>query len=79
MVESPRNGSLVFILDALKEMRDWDIQGLHLLVTSRDEPDIRNSLDISPTQQVTIQNAEIDKDITNFISDRFNADRRLRK
>lgn len=77
--ESPRNGSRVYVLDALETMRDWGVQGLHLFVTSRDEPDIRDSLDISVTQQVTMQNAGIDKDIADFISGRFDADRRLRK
>ena len=77
--ESPRNGSRVYVLDVLEAMRDWGVQGLHLFVTSRDEPDIRDSLDISATQQVTMQNAGIDKDIADFISGRFDADRRLRK
>ena len=77
--ESPRNGSRVYVLNALEAMRDWGVQGLHLFVTSRDEPDIRDSLDISATQQVTMQNAGIDKDIADFISGRFDADRRLRK
>ena len=77
--ESPRNGSRVYVLDALEAMRGWGVQGLHLFVTSRDEPDIRDSLDISATQQVTMQNAGIDKDIADFISGRFDADRRLRK
>ena len=77
--ESPRNGPREYVLDALEAMRKWGVQGLHLFVTSRDEPDIRDSLDISATQQVTMQNAEIDKDIADFISGRFDADRRLRK
>lgn len=77
--ESPRNGSRVYVLDVLEAMRDWGVQGLHLFVTSRDEPDIRDSLDISATQQVTMQNAGIDKDIADFISGRFDVDRRLRK
>lgn len=77
--ESPRNVSRVYVLDALEAMRGWGVQGLHLFVTSRDEPDIRDSLDISVTQQVTMQNAGIDKDIADFISGRFDADRRLRK
>ena len=77
--ESPRNGSRVYVLDALEAMRDWVVQGLHLFVTSRDEPDIRDSLDISAAQQVIMQNAGIDKDIADFISGRFDADRRLRK
>ena len=77
--ESPRNGPREYVLDALEEMRNWSVQGLHLFVTSRDESDIRGSLDLSATQQVTMQNAGIDKDITDFISGRFDTDRRLRK
>lgn len=69
----------MYVLDALEAMRDWGVQGLHLFVTSRDEPDIRDSLDISATHQVAMQNAGIDKDIADFISGRFDADRRLRK
>ncbi len=67
------------MLRALEAMRNRGLQGLHLFVTSRDESDIRESLDLSATQQVTMQNAEIDKDITDFISGRFDIDRRLRK
>ncbi len=68
--ESPRIGPRDYMLDALQEIRKWGVQGLHLFFTSRDEPDIRDSLDISATQQVTMQNAGIDKDIADFISDR---------
>ena len=77
--ESPRNGPREYVLDALEAMRNWSVQGLHLFVTSRDESDIRDSLGLSATQQVTMQNAGIDKDITDFISGRFDTDRRLRK
>ena len=77
--ESPRNGPREYVLCALEAMRNWSVQGLHLFVTSRDESDIRESLDLSATQQVTMQNVGIDKDIADFISGRFDADRRLRR
>ena len=77
--ESPRNGPREDVLHALDAVRNRGLQGLHLFVTSRDEPDIRDSLDISATQQVTMQNVGIDKDIADFISGRFDVDRRLRK
>ena len=77
--ESPRNGPREHVLDALETIRNWGIQGLHLFITSRDEPDIRDSLDNFATQQVKMHNAGIDNDIANFISGRFDADRRLRK
>ena len=77
--ESPRNGPREDVLRALEEMRNRGLQGLHLFITSRDEPDIRDFLDITTTQQVTMQNTGIDKDIAEFISGRFDTDRRLRK
>ena len=55
------------------------MRNLHLFFTSRDEPDIRDSLDIPVTQQIHMHNAEIDKDIADFISGRLLGDRRLRK
>ena len=77
--ESPRNGPRGYVLDALETMRKWGLRGLHLFVTSRDEPDIRDSLDLPATQQIRMRNTGVDKDITDFISGRFDADRRLRK
>ncbi|KAL9100680.1 MAG: hypothetical protein Q9163_003967 [Psora crenata] len=77
--ESPRNGPRQYVLDVLQTIRKWGIQGLHLFFTSRDEPDIRDSLDISATQQVAMQNAGVDKDIANFISGQFDTDPGLRK
>ncbi|MCJ1423797.1 hypothetical protein MMC29_001682 [Sticta canariensis] len=76
--ESPRGGPRQRVLDTLNVMQNWGIQGLHLFITSRDEPDIRDSLD-SYIEQVAMRNGEIDKDIANSISGRFDSDRRLRK
>ena len=77
--ESPRLGARGQVLDTIEKMRKWSLPGLHLFVTSRDEPDIRNSLDLSPGQEVKMRNAGIDKDIANFVSSRLQEDRRLRK
>ena len=77
--ESPRNRLRDKVLNTLEAMRNWGLKGLHLLVTSRDELDIRDSLDPSPHQRVTMQNAGVDNDITNFICGRFDEDRKLRK
>lgn len=77
--ESPQTGPREYVLVALETMQKWGVQYLHLFVTSRDEPDIRESLDFLATQKVIMQNAGIDRDIVNFISSRLNEDRRLRK
>lgn len=77
--ESPRDGPREKVLDRLSEMRNWGIQGLHLFVTSRDEPDIRDSLDLCTEQQVIMQNTGISKDIADYISAQLDTNRRLRK
>lgn len=76
--ETPQDGPRERLLDTLNDMRNWDIQALHLFVTSRDEPDIRDSLDLCTEQQVAMRNIEINKDIASYISARLNTDRRLR-
>ncbi|KAK2752447.1 hypothetical protein FQN54_008109 [Arachnomyces sp. PD_36] len=77
--ESPRYNQREDVLDALEKMRKWSFPGLHLLVTSRDEPDIRQSLSPAPDQGVIMKNAEIDKDISSFISTRLSIDPRLQR
>ena len=77
--ESPRIGSRGHVLDALETIRNWSIEYLHLFVSSRDEPDIRESLRILTAQQVVMQNTGIDKDIADVISSRLIADRSLRR
>lgn len=76
--ESPRSGAREQVLDTLETMRKWSFSGLHLLITSRDELDIRESLTIFPIQQVAMKNAGIEKDIADFISGRLQS-RKLRK
>ena len=56
--ESPRHGPRGKVLDVLEEMRRWGLQGLHLLLTSRNEPDIQESLELSANEQIQMQNSE---------------------
>ena len=66
------------VLNAMETLRKWGLRGLHLFVTSRDERDIRDSLDLSTTRQITLQNKEVADDIANFINGRLK-DRSFRK
>ena len=77
--ESPRSGPRGCVLDTLETMRQWGMGHLHLFVTSRDEPDIHESLNLPTIQQVTMSNAGIDRDIVDFILGRLSGDRRLRR
>lgn len=77
--ESPRYRQREKVLDLLLEMKDWALPGLHMLVTSRDEVDIRQALTPVCNQETGMKNAEIDKDIGNSISYRLMTDVRLQK
>ena len=76
--ESPLEGRRKYLLDTLEAMRNWGVQSLHLFVTSRNESDIRESLDLSPAQEVNVHNGEMDRDINDFVSSRLAKDRSLR-
>ena len=77
--ESPLHGQRENVLKAIEIMRKWRLPGLHLLVTSRDEPDIRASLTPAVDEEVIMKNDEINCDINNFITGHLNTDSKLRK
>ncbi|KAK2733885.1 hypothetical protein FQN57_001935 [Myotisia sp. PD_48] len=77
--ECPRYAQHDRILETIDIMRKWEIPGLHLLVASRDEIDIREALCTTNDQELVIKNMEIDEDIKMFISSRLNTDPQLCK
>jgi hypothetical protein len=66
-------------LKAIKEIRSWLIPGVHLLVTSRSELDIRESLGPSRYQDLSLRNSETDKDVAKFVSYQLKNDLKLQK
>jgi ankyrin repeat domain-containing protein 50 len=60
------------MLQALVDMRTWSEPGLHLLVTSCKELDIRDilydKLSIYRYKTIPMKNDSVDRDITSFIS-----------
>lgn len=85
--ESPRNkhGKNLRrgVLETLVIIRKWSEPGLHLLVTSRDETDIRDvlrdDLHTLPDEIVSMKNTSVDSDIASFVSDYLKDSRELRK
>lgn len=81
--ESPRDTHRKDMLQTLADLRTQSEPGLHLLVTSRDEPDIREVLieeiGILPNEIISMKNDAVDSDIKAFISGSLKSDRRLRK
>ncbi|KAK1465305.1 hypothetical protein CCUS01_07711 [Colletotrichum cuscutae] len=66
--ESPRETSRFGLLETLKEIRDWSELGVHLLVTSRDEVDIREGIDIKDQATILMKHQGIDDDIASYVS-----------
>jgi len=77
--ESPQYGARERVLGAVETIRKWTLHGVHILVTSRDETDIRKSLGPAPGEEVIMKNPEVDRDISNFISSRLLTDPKLEK
>lgn len=69
------------LMDMLETIAGWQFQNLHLLVTSRRERDIENSLEVFVDGQhrICLQSALVDKDIQRYVRRRLSDDKRLRK
>ncbi|KAJ5896208.1 uncharacterized protein N7473_005607 [Penicillium subrubescens] len=66
--ESPRGCRREGVLTIINEIRKY-----------RDEPDVRESLNLRDDQRIIMKNSEINRDITNFITCQLNDDSSLRK
>jgi hypothetical protein len=67
--ECPRHGGeMVELLAALAEIRHWNPPGLHILATSRKEPDIEEALTpLLTCSSVCIQTNQVDEDIRKHV------------
>jgi ankyrin repeat domain-containing protein 50 len=81
--ESPQDTHRGDMLQALADLRTWSEPGLHLLVTSRDELDIRdmlyNEFDDLQNEAISMKNDFVNEDIASFIAGSLRNDRRLRR
>ncbi|KAJ6031800.1 NACHT nucleoside triphosphatase [Penicillium herquei] len=77
--ESPRDSQREGVLKVIQVIRDWSIPGVHLLVTSRNELDIRESLNPSCGQDVPLRNSGMNRDIAEFVSYQLNNDAKLQR
>jgi len=81
--EIPHGENREAMLQTLVEMRKWSEPRLHVLVTSRDEPDIRhvlsNELGAASDQMLSMNNESADRDIAGFISEHLRQNPKLSK
>ena len=67
------------LLGLIEKIVNWKLEKLHILVTSRRENDIEDTLTPLITGQICIQSALINADIHVHIRERLQNDRKLRK
>ncbi len=77
--ESPRHVARERVLETLADFRNWSLRGLHILVTSRDEFDIRETLEPSSAEDISMKNTGVNKDIEDFIQGHLERDRAMQK
>ncbi|KAJ5087891.1 hypothetical protein N7456_011507 [Penicillium angulare] len=77
--ESPLGTERDVVLETLQTMRQWDIPGLHLLVTSRDEQNIRDQLNVAAKKDIKMRNPGTDDDIAQFITYHLQNDHNLQQ
>lgn len=65
------------LFDLITAIRDWKLECLSILVTSRDEPGIRECLEPTAEQEILLKNSAIDDDIRLFIVETLKKDRKL--
>lgn len=75
--EIPDDGKRKGVLDLIEKMRQWVLPGLHILVTSRDLFDIRQSLHATGDDAIELRNDSINEDISQYVSYVVEHDRRL--
>lgn len=69
------------LMDVLKTVAGWQLQNLHLLMTSRKERDIESSLKdyVDEEDTVCLQSDVVDKDIQRYVQQRLSDDESLVK
>ena len=79
--ECPNNENLrAELLELIKDMSTQSSSNIHLLVTSRPEPDIEELLlSLSTTRVIPIQGSPIEADIKSYICHEISSDSKLKK
>lgn len=67
------------VLKLIKEISEWDMPQLHLLVASRNETAIERVLDRTPCQECCMDLADVNEDIATYIEHSIAEDPRLRR
>jgi len=75
--ECPDDGRRFNVLSVVQTMRQWSLPNLHLIITSRDILDIRQSLDAIKDGAIELRNEGVNEDISQYLSDIMEQDPQL--
>jgi ankyrin repeat domain-containing protein 50 len=78
--ECPQNGGRKQLLAVISDMKSRSLDNLHVLVTSRREPDIEEALlSLLTVPAISLQGPQVDLDIKLYISSQISGDPKLKK
>jgi hypothetical protein len=78
--ECPRNTGREELLDLIRDIKSWSLSNLHLLVTSRREPDIKEAImPLLTSLEISIQGPGVESDIKLHITSQLATDPKLKK
>lgn len=78
--ECPKDGERGELLELIREIESWSLSNFHLLVTSRQEPDIQGALTPLLTSiAIPVQGSEVESDIKLHIASELATDSKLRR
>jgi hypothetical protein len=69
------------LMDVLATMADWQLQNLHLLMTSRGEQEIKSSLKdyVGEKETIGLESDGVDEDLWRYVQHRLSSDKKLMK
>lgn len=65
------------MLQMLRDIQQWRVENLHILVTSRQLPEIENYLSDLATDGLSLHGTDLDRDISLYIRERLKEDQTL--
>lgn len=78
--ECPKNAGRDEVLELIAEVHAWSFSNLHLLITSRQEPDIEDALTpLLTAPKIAMQGPQVDSDIRLHIECQLERDSKLKK
>ncbi|KAF2728403.1 hypothetical protein EJ04DRAFT_407814, partial [Polyplosphaeria fusca] len=69
------------LMEVLRTIAGWQLRNVHMIMTSRKERDIENSLEqiVDPRNSICLQSDVVDKDIQQYVRERLSSDNALNK